>query len=50
MSIEELQVKTLSVSECLAVIWGLGRAVTVQNQEEAMWKGQTGLGCNSHSD
>lgn len=40
MSTEELRVKPLSVSESLAVIRGLGRAVTVQNQEEAMWKGQ----------
>lgn len=39
------QVKPLGESECLAVIWRLGGAVTVQNQEEAMWKGQdrTGL-------
>lgn len=37
--------QTLQMSECLAVIWGLGRTVTVQNPEEAMWKGQdrTGL-------
>lgn len=50
MSRDELRVKPLSTNECLAVIWGLGRAVTVQNQEEATWKGQDRTRLLQHSD